>query len=182
MVTILRERKPPDLSTMMKNAVEVEANVLAGKKHRQDTCRGREENQPSTSTSTDAKFDMVLERMNLMLDRLALDNRQHPREQNDPHIRNPNFRRPPAQQNRPRENRNPEENIQVIRAAFVENYVEGETEECNQNEILCLNSDEPVAYMTKREYDELTVQSRADEDLVEQPFAKLCGKSATGGV
>ena len=34
MVMILRERKPPDLSTMMKNAIEVEANVLPGKKHR----------------------------------------------------------------------------------------------------------------------------------------------------
>ena len=75
MVTILRERKTLDLSAMMKNAVEVEANVLAGKKNKQETRRGKEENQPSTSTSTDAKFDMVLERMNIMLDRLSLENR-----------------------------------------------------------------------------------------------------------
>ena len=63
------------------------------------------------------------------------------------------------QQNRPRENRNPDDNIQAIRAPFAENYVKGETEEGNQDEILCLNSEEPVSYMTKEEYDDLISQT-----------------------
>ena len=166
MVTVLRERKPRDLSTMMKNAMEVEANVLAGKKHKHEARRVKEESQASTSTSTDAKFDMVLERMNLMLDRLAIDNRRPPREHNEPQVRNPDFRRPPMQQNRLRENRNPDDNIQAIRAPFAENYVEGETEEGNQDEIPCLNSEELFAYMKKEEYEDLIAQNRADEDLV----------------
>ena len=72
------------------------------------------------------------------------------------------------QQNRPRENRNPDENTQAIRAPFAENYVEGEVEEGNQDEILCLNSEEPLTYMKKEEYDDLVAQSRAGKDLVAQ--------------
>ncbi len=51
---------------------------------------------------------------------------------------------------------------------FAKNYVEGETEEESQDEILCLNSEEPIAYMTKEEYDDLIAQTWADEDLVAQ--------------
>ena len=66
---------------------------------------------PSTSSSTtDIKFEMMLKTMEKLMDRLTMDNRSFNREQADPQIRNPNFRRPNPPmppQNRQRDMRNP---------------------------------------------------------------------------
>ena len=57
-----------------------------------DRRKTREENQPSTSSSTDAKFDIMMNTMERLMDRLALNNRPPNRDQPEPQIRNPNFR------------------------------------------------------------------------------------------
>ena len=82
---------------MFTDALEVEANMMAsGKmKHRDIDRRKKEENIPSTSSfATDIKFEMMLKTMEKLMDRLIVDNRSFNREQADPQIRNPNFRRP----------------------------------------------------------------------------------------
>ena len=66
---------------------------------------------PSTSSSTtDIQFEMMLKTMENLMDRLTRDNMVFNREQADPQIRNPNFRRPNRPippQNRQRDMRNP---------------------------------------------------------------------------
>ena len=88
----LWKRKSATLAAMFIDALEVEANMMAsGKmKHRDLDRRRKEENLPSTSSSSaDVKLEMMLKTMeNLM------DTRPFNREQGDPQIRNPNFRRP----------------------------------------------------------------------------------------
>ena len=110
----LRERKSVSLATMFTDALEVEANMMASGKMKQrdiDRRKTREENMPSTSSSaTDIKFEMMLKTMEKLMDRLIVDNRSFNREQADPQIRNPNFRRPNPPmppQNRQRDMRNP---------------------------------------------------------------------------
>ena len=93
----LRERKSATLAAMFTDALEVEANMMAsGKmKHRDIDRRKKEENLPSASSSTnDVKFEMMLKTMEKLMDRLTMDNRGFNREQTEPQIRNPNFRRP----------------------------------------------------------------------------------------
>ena len=60
-----------------------------------DRRRTREDNQASTSSSTDAKFDIMMKTMDSFMDILELDNRIPNREYPKPQIRNRNFRRPP---------------------------------------------------------------------------------------
>ena len=137
---LLRERKSSSLHGMFKYALEVESNMMAcGKmKHKLESDKGkiREEIVPSTyvvSSSSDIRFEMILKAMEKMMDKLTVDNRPLNREQNEPQIRNPNFRRPnPPQppQIKPRDIRNPRNpNGQQIQPPFPENYVDGEGEE-----------------------------------------------------
>ncbi len=90
----LRERKPPTLDDMMNAAIEVGDSVLATRRHKQEEGRVREENQPSTSASTNENFDLMMKTMNLMLERLSMDNRPPPKDHVEPHVKNPNFKRP----------------------------------------------------------------------------------------
>ena len=48
----------------------------------------------SASSSNDIKFEMMLKTMEKLMDKLTMDTRLVNREQNEPHTRNPNFRRP----------------------------------------------------------------------------------------
>ena len=129
----LRERKSATLAAMFTDALEVEANMMAsGKmKHRDIDRRKKEEKLPSTSSSTnDVKFEMMMKTMEKLMDRLTMDTRPFNREQGDPQIRNPNFRRPNPPvppQNRQRDQRNPRnQEEQPIRPPFPENYVADE--------------------------------------------------------
>ena len=93
----LRERKSATLAAMFMDSLEVEENMMAsGKmKHKDIDRRKKAENMPSTSSSaTNIKFEMMLKTMEKLMDRLTMDNRSFNREQADPQIRNPNFRRP----------------------------------------------------------------------------------------
>ena len=99
---------------MFTDALKVEANMMVSGKMKQreiDRRKTREENMPSTSSSaTDIKFEMMLKIIDKLMDKLTVDNRSFNREQADPQIRNPNFRRPNPRmhpQNRKRDMRNP---------------------------------------------------------------------------
>ena len=95
-------------------------------KNRVEVDRRRQENQQSTSapsSTSDVKFEMLMKTMERLMDRLALYNRPHNREQPENQIRNPNFRRPPPPQ---RNQRNPKD--QQIRRPFPENLIDEEGE------------------------------------------------------
>ena len=106
--------------------------MASGKmKHRDIDRRKKEENSPLASSSTTAiKFEMMLKTMEKLMDRLTMDNRVFNKEQVDPQIRNPNFRRPNPlvpPPNRQRDMRNPRnQEEQQIRPPFPENYVRDE--------------------------------------------------------
>ena len=93
---LLRERKSVNLPTMFIDELEVEDNLMDYGKMKQrvevDRRKVREENQPPTSSSTDAKFDVTMRTMERIKDILALDNRFQNRYHHDPQIRNTNFR------------------------------------------------------------------------------------------
>ena len=100
---LLRERKSTNLPIMFTDALEVEANMMACGKIKQrvdvDRRKGREETIPSTSfdsLSNDIKFEMMLKTMEKLMDRLTMEahSSSTPSKQNEPQIRNPNFRRP----------------------------------------------------------------------------------------
>ena len=71
--------KSVNLSAMFKDALEEEANLMASGKMKQrvevDRRKTREENQPSTYSSTYAKFDIMMKTMERLMDRLVLDSR-----------------------------------------------------------------------------------------------------------
>ena len=132
---LLRERKSSSLPVMFTDALELESNMMACGKIKPrvdvDKRKGREEIMPSTSSassSNDIKFEMMLKKMEKLMDRLNMDTSTVNREYNEPHIRNPNFRRPippdPLPQNRQRDMRNPRnQEYQQIRPPFPKNCV-----------------------------------------------------------
>ena len=84
---LLREIKSTSIPVMFQNALEVEANMMASGKIKQkvetDKRKSREENVPSASalvSSNDVKFEMILEMMENMIDRISADNRPLNRE------------------------------------------------------------------------------------------------------
>ena len=86
---------------MFQDALEVQANMMESGKIKQkvetDKRKAREENVPSAfvvASSNDVKFEMTTKKMEKLMDRLIVDNRPLNKEQNEPQIRNPNFRRP----------------------------------------------------------------------------------------
>ena len=95
---------------MMNDAIKVEVNLMAsGKmKQRMETKRKKvkEESQSYTSQSPDLTLDMMLKIMEKLVEKLSLDNKPAIREQQEPQIRNLNFKRPQVPQIRQREQRN----------------------------------------------------------------------------
>ena len=143
---------------MFKYAIEVEDNVMTSRKIRQkveiDRRKVREENQASTSPSTDAKFDVMMRKMERLMNILDLDNRPHNRDKSDPYIRNPNFRRPAPPQIRQRDQRNIR-NVEdhKVRPPFLDNYVDEEEEFYPlDNEIHHFDIIDSEIYLTKEEH------------------------------
>ena len=85
---------------MFQDALEVEKNMMASGKIMQkvETRKAREENvlfaSTAASSSNAIKFEMMLKTMEKLMDRMTIYNRPLNREQNEPQLRNPNFRRP----------------------------------------------------------------------------------------
>ena len=89
------------------------------------------------------------------MDKLTMDNRVFNREQFDPQIRNPNFRRPNPPifpQNRQRDMRNPRnQEEQQIQPPFPENCVADE-EDPTKNEIHLFEELDSEIYLTEEEH------------------------------
>ena len=173
----LRERKSATLAAMFTDSLEVEANMMAsGKmKHRDVDRRRKEENVPSPSSSaSDVKFDIMLKTMEKLMDKLTMDARPFNREQGDPQIRNPNFRRPNPPvppQNRQRDQRNPRnQEEQPIRPPFPENYV-GDEEDPPENEIHLFGEQDSEIYLTKEEHN-MFAQEDANEEFKNESYQR----------
>ena len=112
---------------MTNDSIEVEVHLTASNKTKQrnETRRVKKE-EPQTSTSqssSDAKFNMMMKTM----DKLFVDAKNQMKDQNEPQVRNPNFRRqqgPLVPQIMPRGERNT--NKQQIRPPFQENLIDEE--------------------------------------------------------
>ena len=90
------------------------------------------------------------------MDRLTMEAKPVNREQNEPQIRNPNFRRlipPPLQLNRKRDVRNPRnQEAQQIRPPFLENYVAAKDDaESIEDHIHHFSNLDSETYLTKEE-------------------------------
>ena len=126
----LSERRSTSLEAMMKDAIEMEVNLSAARKNRRDEGEwirdegeGRREEgewrreegergerrkdkeleQPSTSSSQEAIIDMMLIAIERMMERLFVDGRPPPRENQEQQNRNQNARRPQILQNKQRD-------------------------------------------------------------------------------
>jgi len=114
---------------MMDDATEVEVNLLASHRNKQkhETKRVKEEEpQASTSSSnSDVKHDTMMKALEILMVKLSVDDKNQTKNQHEPQVKNPNFRRqqgPHIPQVMPREPRNPNE--QQIRPPFQQNLVD----------------------------------------------------------
>ena len=87
----LRERSAT-LADMMSDAIEVEINMMSSKrgKYKSENRKVKEEPQ----SSSDLKFDSIMKVMEKLVDKLSIEDRHVGRDNNEPHIRNPNFTHP----------------------------------------------------------------------------------------
>ena len=105
------------------------------------------------------------------MDRLTMDTRPVNREQNEPQIRNPNFRRPippPLPKNRQRDmmnTRNQED--QQIRPPFPENYVSGDGVESIEDHIHHFGDLDSDIYLIEKEHS-MFVQVDDNKDFEEE--------------
>ena len=94
---LLRERRFVSLTDMMDDAIEVEVNLIASNKTKQkNKTRRVKEEEPQTSTSQSssyAKYNMMMNTMEKLMDKLSVDDKNQMKDQNEPQVRNPNFRR-----------------------------------------------------------------------------------------
>ena len=90
----LRERRFSTLEDMMSDAIEVDINMISYKRGRYkvEARKVKEEPQASTSSS-DPKFDSLMKVMEKLVDKLSINNKLATRD-NEPQIRNPNYRLP----------------------------------------------------------------------------------------
>ena len=93
---LLRERRLVSLDDMIADATEVEVNLTTSNKnkHKHETRRVKEEEpQPSTSSpNSDAKIESLVEAMKALV-KLSTTDKSQLKNQNEPQVRNPNFRR-----------------------------------------------------------------------------------------
>ena len=145
---------------MFQDSLEVEVNMMGSGKIKQKVeTRKIREDWPSTSvaSSNDLKFEMMMKTIEKMTDRMTVDNRSLNREQHEPQIRNPNFRRknpPPPPQIRQRDIGNPRNpNDQQIQPPFPENYVDDEGQvEPIEDQIHHLDDSDSEIYLTEEEH------------------------------
>jgi hypothetical protein len=79
---LLRERRSTTLTDMMNDAIEVEVNLAASGKIKfqveDEKKKIKDEAQPSTSQSSDAKLDLMVKTMEKLVEKLSLDNKPAP--------------------------------------------------------------------------------------------------------
>ena len=137
---------------MMNDAIEVEVNLMASGKMKQKTDLERkkikDEIQSSSSHSSKSRLDSMMKNMEKIMEILVVVDRPAATQHVDPQIRNPNFRRQQFPQIR---QRNSKEN--QIKPPFQENTMVEELEE-NDDQIHCLDKEEPQFYIKKEDHDQ----------------------------
>jgi len=113
---LLRERRFVSLEDMMDDAIEVEMNLSASNKNKQihETKRVKEEEPQAftSSSNSDIKHDTMMKAIERLMVKLYSDDKNQMKNQSEPQIKNPNFRRkqgPHVPQVMQREPRNPNE-------------------------------------------------------------------------
>lgn len=94
---ILRERRYVFLTNMIEDAIEVEVNLTTSNKTKQrnETIRVKKE-EPQAFTSQSSlyfKFNMMMKTMEKLTDKFSANDKSQMKYQNEPQIKNPNFRR-----------------------------------------------------------------------------------------
>lgn len=99
---LLGERRSKIFTNMVDDAIEVEENLMPSRKMKgryDSKPKNREENCIfSSSQTTNARIDMMMKTMERLMETLAVDHRQVPRELAELQNKNQNFRRPPIPQ------------------------------------------------------------------------------------
>jgi hypothetical protein len=162
---LLRERRSTNLDAMMSDAIEVEVNMMASGKIKQRFNRGDKkpqgDAQPSTSRSSDDKFDLMMKTMEKLMERMSMGNRPAAREQHDPQPRNQNLRRGQVPQIRQREQR--EQGDQQTRPPFQNNYVDEDFDQMFEDQMHCCDDKNPHVFLTKGEHDQYM---RENDDMM----------------
>ena len=114
---------------MMKDTIEAEVKLVVATKKKRDEAEWRREERerkvdkdlegPSTSILQEARIDTMLWTMERMMERISVDERTPPRENQEQKNRNLNARRPQIAQHRQRSLPNP-----LVRPPFQENFVD----------------------------------------------------------
>ena len=142
----------------MSDAIEVEINMMSSKRGRckaeaRETRKPKEE--PQVSTSVDPKFDSLIKVMEKLVDKLSINNKLAARD-NEPHIRNPNYRAPgkpdpPPLQITQRGQKLPNDNAtDQVRQPFQQNLVDEEFISVVDEEINSVGGEEEKCFLTKR--------------------------------
>jgi len=150
----LRERNPPTLEDMQSVAVSVEANLLAKR------ARVRNERMTPLKDETspfDQKMDALVKGMEKLMDRIeVIERKPHLDSQQEPRVRNPNFRK---NQNQNIGKNEPDQNI---RPHFQENFDETSHQEnleldtqinlmgLDEEETIFLTHDDQELYMLQQ--------------------------------
>ena len=135
-------------------------------KYKFETKKVKKEDQPLISQpTTDLKFDSMLKVMEKNMERLFVDDRHVVKEQNEPHIRNPNFRQPKQQGLQPpqilqrwQRNQNKNQNDHV-RPPFHENMLDESFPQETGDHINQFGDKESRFFLTKEEHDRFTQDS-----------------------
>jgi hypothetical protein len=166
---------------MTTDAIEVEVNLMASGKMKtnagRDTNRAQDKAQPSTSQTSEERFEAMMRNMEQMMERMALGNRPNPREQADGPPRN--LRRPTIPQIRQRNQGNQanqadpanlgnqanqgnqtnqgnqgNQGEQQIRPPFQNNYVNEGYDGYFEDNMNCCDDKETEVFLTKEEHDQ----------------------------
>ena len=158
---LLRERRSATLVDMMNDAIEVEVNMMASKKGKYtiEVRKVKEEQQPSTSqNSTDAKFDSMMKVTEKLVEKLFVDDRHVAKEQNEPQIKNTNFRQPRQQAPPPQIlQRGQRNHNDQVRPPFQENLLDDEFPEQPEDHINQLGDQVMKVFVTKKEDDKFNL-------------------------
>jgi hypothetical protein len=149
---LLRERRSTSLDAIMSNAIEVEVNMMALGKIKQRFNRGDKrpqgDAQPSTSRSTDEKFDLMMRTMEKLMEKMSVGNRPAAREQQDPQPQNQNLRRGQVPQIRKREQREQrDQGDQQTRPPFQNNYVDEDFDQMFEDQMHCCDDKNPRVFL-----------------------------------
>jgi hypothetical protein len=94
---LLRERRSKSLDAIMSNIVKVEVNMMVSGKIKLKFNLGdnnpQGDTQPLTSWSSNENFNIMMNTMEKMMERMYVGNRHVAQEQNDPQPKNQNIRR-----------------------------------------------------------------------------------------